>query len=280
MAASLRLFLGDKMSSWVESTTTIVTTAVGLAGLLGLTKYLVEPWYDARALRRKYATALWISSSDLELHLRRIRTHVEKSDQREISALKKIPNNDARGRADWFTKEGYYATLTAYKISSVVAWLRIYQRELLFVPYAASQGFLAKLYGCADELKRSFSTDTCLWYDYLDAVGDGLVGRPSSAGPQPLAPLSFAEFCERYATDSRFRLFYEQVHMYIHFVASKRPSYVVSVEKVLGSLGDLMKFLTREKLLPGFKVQRPEINEDEMTRSVEHQPARDVSPTA
>jgi hypothetical protein len=187
-----------------------------------------------------------------------------------LNALKTIPNNDSKGRADWFTKEGYYATCTAYKVAFVSAWLRIYQRELLFVPYAANQDFLLKLYRAADELKRSFSTGTCLWYDYLDAVGDALVVHPgSAAGPLSLSPLSFAEFCERYATDTRFRLFYEQVHIYIHFAADRRPSYVSSIENVLPSLGNLMAFLTREKLLKGFHVQRPEIDEDEMTRSSE-----------
>lgn len=257
------------MSNWFESIAAIVTAAVGLAGLLGLTKYLIEPWYVARALRRKYATALWLACSDLKVHLNRVLERIKQDDRKAINSLKKIPNNDWKSRSDWFTKEGYYATCTAYKLASLSGWLRIYQRELLFVQYAASQSFLAKLYMRADELKTAFSTDTCLWFDYLDAVGDAL----TSAGSHSLAPLSFAEFCERYTTDPRFRLFYEQVHMYIHFVADKRPGYLASVEHVLRSLGGLMTFLTQEKLLPGFTLERPEINEEEMTRSVETRPA-------
>ena len=263
------------MRSWLEVIPAIVTAAVGLAGLLGLTKYLIEPWYNAQALRRKYATVLWLASSDLEIHVKRILDKIDADDRRALNALKKIPNNDSKGRADWFTKDGYYATCTAYKIASLSAWLRIYQRELLFVPYAANQDFLLKLYECADDLKRSFSTETCFWYDYLDAVGDALVMRPGSANGQPsLAPLSFAEFCERYTTDARFLLFYDQVHMYIHFAADRRRSYVDSMRSVDKSLGKLKAFLTGARLLKGFDVQRPDINEDEMARSSESRPAQ------
>jgi hypothetical protein len=259
---------------WPAFIPAIVTAAVGVAGLFGLAKYLIEPWYNARALRRKYATALWIACADLKLHLERIRERVTAGDRQTVDALKKIPDNDSKRdgsvRPDWFTKDGYYTTSTAYKIAAVSAWLRIYQRELLFLPYAASQDFLSKLYTRADRLNTSFSTNTCLWYDYLNAIGDGLLARPSPApAASTLAPLSFAEFCERYTTDDRFRLFYEQVHMYIWFVADRQKPYLESVQNVLHSLDELGSFLRREKLLrEDFIVTRPEINQEEMVRRV------------
>jgi hypothetical protein len=257
------------LASWLTFIPAIITAVVGLAGLLGLAKYLIEPWYNARALRRKYATALWIACVDLKTQLERIRKRVVEGDRRTIDALMQIPDNDSRKdgivRADWFAKDGYYTTSTAYKIAAVSAWLLIYQRELLFLPYPASQGFLSKLYTGADRLNTSFSTDTCLWYDYLIAVGDGLVTRPGSAPVgSVLAPISFAEFCERYTTDSRFRLFYEQVHMYIWFVAAAKKPYLDSVDRAIQSLDDLRSLLTQEKLLrEGFIVTRPEIGPQE-----------------
>jgi hypothetical protein len=60
------------LDKWLTFIPAIITAAVGVAGLLGLAKYLIEPWYNARALRRKYATALWIACADLEIHLKRI----------------------------------------------------------------------------------------------------------------------------------------------------------------------------------------------------------------
>jgi len=88
--------------------------------------------------------------------------------------------------------------------------------------------------------------------------------------------MSFAEFCQRYATDQQFLFFYDQVHMYIHHLGDGKPPYLGSVEKALKSLDSLMAFLQQQKLLPGFKVTRPEISGEEMARSVE--PAVGVQP--
>jgi len=133
-------------NSWLGFIPAIITAAVGLAGLLGLAKYLIEPWYNARALRRKYATALWIACADLKIRLELIRERVMAGDRQTVDALKKIPDKDSKRdgivRPDWFTKDGYYTTSTAYKIAAVSAWLRIYPRELLFLPYSANQEFL------------------------------------------------------------------------------------------------------------------------------------------
>jgi hypothetical protein len=225
-------------------------------------------------LRRKYGTALWIACAELKIQLKQIHKRLIAGDLQTVDALKKIPDNDSKRdgsvRPDWFTKDGYYTSSTAYKIAAVSVWLRIYQRELLFLPYAASQDFLSKLYKGADQLNTSFSTDTCLWYDYLNAVGDGLVARLGSApAASALAPLSFAEFCERHATDSRFRLLYEQVHMYIWFVADGQKTYLDSVQNVLQSLEGLESLLKREKLLrEDFIVITPDINPEEMARRV------------
>jgi hypothetical protein len=64
------------LGSWLTFIPAIITAAVGLAGVLGLAKYLIEPWHNARLLRRKYATALWIASADLRIRLERISAKV------------------------------------------------------------------------------------------------------------------------------------------------------------------------------------------------------------
>ena len=108
---------------------------------------------------------------------------------------------DFDGAADWFTKEGYYATLTAYKIAVVSSWLQIYKQELLFSTVRKSRSFFGVLYERGEHLKASLSEGTDLWSDYFDAVGGKLIDTKSTT-PRPL---SFAGFCECYFVDVQFR---------------------------------------------------------------------------
>jgi hypothetical protein len=234
----------------------VATTLLALLTYLGTYKYLIEPWLVARQVRKKYATVLWIACQELQLQLKHIQDRVAAKSPATIAALKKIPNNDFKERADWFTKHGYYTTVTAYKIAALSAWLRVYQQELLFSTYRESRAFVFSLYQKADQIKRAFSSDTCLWYDYFDAIGDKLVERSGEV----LKPMTFSAFCDKCFSDQQFRLFYEQLHMFIWFVADGK--YLAKIETINGALEDLRSFLKQENLLSGFEINRPPINPD------------------
>ena len=240
----------DSASKFIPA---VVTTLLAILTYVGAHKYVIEPRLVARQLKKKYATALWIACNELQLHFNQIRKRVSDKNTATINALKKIPNNDYKKRLDWFTKEGYYTTLTAYKIAVVSSWLRVYQQELLFSPYRGSRAFVFALYQKADQLKRAFSHDTCLWYDYFDAVGDKLVVREGEV----LKPLTFATFCDKYFSDPQFRLFYEQLHMFIWHVADGK--YLAKIDDIYAKLEDLRSFLEHENLLSGFEIDRPQI---------------------
>lgn len=239
--------------SW-NSIATAITTLIAILTFLGVHKFFIEPRIIARQLRKKYATALWIRCKELQLHLDQIHRKVSAKDVKAIHALKKIPDNDFQGRADWFTKHGYYTTVTAYKIAVVSCWLFIYQQELLFSPYRESRTFVYALYGKIDELKRAFSENTCLWYDYFDAIGSKLVERNGEI----LRPLTFSAFCDKYFSDHQFRRFYEQLHMFIWFIADGR--YLPTIDKISAALSELMNFLRKQNLLAGLHIERPVIN--------------------
>jgi hypothetical protein len=104
--------------SW-NSIPTAITTLLAVLTFLGVHKFFIEPWLLAWQLRKKYATALWIACRELQLHIVQIHIKVAANNIKAINALKKIPDNDFKGRADWFTKDGYYTTITAYKIAVV-----------------------------------------------------------------------------------------------------------------------------------------------------------------
>jgi hypothetical protein len=237
-----------------NSIPTAITTLLAILTFLGVHKFFIEPWLAARQLRKKYATALWIACKELQLHLEHVRRKVSAKDTNAIDALKKIPDNDFKGRADWFTKHGYYTTVTAYKIAVVSSWLHVYQQDLLFSPYRESRAFVYALYQTIDHLKRAFSENTCLWYDYFDAIGSKLVDRDAAV----LRPLSFGAFCDRYFSDQQFRKFYDQLHMFIWGIADGK--YLATTDKISKALDDLIGFLQKENLLAGLRIERPTIN--------------------
>lgn len=234
-------------------TSVVITFALPLLTFLGVQKFFIEPRYEARAIRRKYATALYIACKELSLHLAHTVERLNSAGSHVGDAMKKIPNNDFHGDPTWFTKEGYYTTITAYKIAAVSAWLKIYQNALLFSSYPESQSFLNDLYSRAQNLKVAISTGTCLWYYYFDAIGERLIEEDAKLA----SILTFAKFCGRYANDKDFRLFFEQVHMYIWFLGNKDPKYLDTLPRIQECLRDLISVLEQRNLLPGFHVERP-----------------------
>ena len=239
--------------SW-NSIPTAITTLLAILTFLGVHKFFIEPWLLAKQLRKKYATALWIACKELQLHMAQIHIKVTTNDSRAIDALKKIPENDFKGHVDWFTKDGYYTTVTAYRIAVVSSWLQVYQQELLFATYRESRAFVYDLYQKIDHLKRAFSENTHLWYDYFDAIGTKLIDREATVR----RPLSFGAFCDRYSSDPQFRSFYDQLHRFISRIA--RDKYPGTTEKISHALDDLIGFLQKENLLAGLHIERPAIN--------------------
>jgi hypothetical protein len=237
------------MEQWFSA---IIVALVTLVSSLGIFKYFIEPRLIVGQTQKKYATALWIACRELQLHLTEIDERLVGKDSKTIEVLKKIPNNDFAGRADWFTKWGYYSTVTAYKIAVVSSWIRIYQQDLLFSTYHKSRAFISALYERADRIKAAFSSDTILWYYYFDAIGDKLMGKSNGI----LCPITFSEFCDRYYGDERFRLFFEQLHMFIWFVAD--GIYLPKIQEINRSLSDMMAFLERQNLLSGLTIERPQ----------------------
>jgi hypothetical protein len=234
-----------------------------LASVLGVKKFLVEPRFEAGISRRKYATALYLACKELSVHLGHILERLNSSNSNVGNAMKKIPRYDNHGDPAWFTKEGYFTMITAYKIAAVSAWLRAYQNELLFSSYPETQAFLNNLYVGAQNLKLAFSTGTCLWYYYFDAIGERLI----ETGEKGQAAITFSKFCAHYIDDPKFLLFFEQVHMYVWFLGNKEPTYVATIPEIEKRLQELVSLLEGKNLLPGFNVKRPDTAVGELEKA-------------
>jgi hypothetical protein len=242
----------------------ITALALPVLGFLGIQQYVIQPRHEARATRRKYATALYIACKELSLHLAKTLDKLQSTSSQVGSAMKKVPNNDFNDNPAWFTKDGYYATITAYKIAAVSAWLRVYQTALLFSSYPESQAFLNDIYRRGQNLKVAFSTNTCLWYYYFDAIGERLIvnDRGTAATTR-----TFSEFCSLYAHDKDFRLFFEQLHMYLWFLGHRDQRYLDTIPAIQECLKDLIHFLENRNLLPGFRVDRPDTEVGELDKA-------------
>jgi hypothetical protein len=252
----------------------IVTLAIPLLTFLGVQKFMIEPRYEAKVSRRKYATALYLACKELKLHLATMSEGISADESGVARALKTVPDADYQGRTDWFTKEGYYATVTAYKIAAVSGWLRIYQSALLFSSYTESQSFLRELYEKAQQLKVAFSEHTCFWYSYFDAVGDRLIVE----SPTGCMVLSFSTFCAENTRNTDFRQFFEQLHMYLWFLGDKNARYLATLPKIQQSLDELISLLENKNLLPGFRIQRTPAAITELNRPPSrHEPLTAVS---
>jgi len=252
----------DKWASVITILLAIITTLLAILSALGVFQYFIEPRLIAGQTRKKYATALWIACRELQLHLTEIKKRLVERDETTIGALKKIPDWDYKGKVDWFTKWGYYTMVTAYKIAVVSSWLRTYQQVLLFSTYYKSRDFISSLYKATEGVKSAFSNDTILWYYYFDAIGDKLICKSNEI----LSPITFSQFCDNYYGNQEFRLFYEQLHMFIWFIAN--GDYLQKIDEINTSLDNMMSFLEKQNLLTGLKIERPQIKSSEISRSL------------
>lgn len=178
---------------------------------------MVDPFLRRGRLGKVMATGLWLSCHELRLHLESISDTlaVDPSDNETRQALRKIPINDSHGQADWFVKDGYFSVITAYKIAVFSSWMRIYQLSVLqAVLIRRSSRYTADLFQKFDAFKVAASTGTVLWYSYIDAVGERLIVESGDYSH----PADFAQLCKLYFEDQQFLSFFDQLHMFIHFL--------------------------------------------------------------
>ena len=194
---------------------------------------------EARKKLRAYARPLWLECRELRFRMTQIRDKLQGDDPdgglRALQARPPDPHDVA-----WYTQDGYFATSTAYLIAAVAAWIRLYQRDVVFLEFGARSATHA-FFKLTEDLQRTYSArPSILWYYYFSAIGEMLVDRDVHA------PLTMAQFTLRLAEDERFRAFYAQL---FEFVARMgRGDYLEVVGKVIQAISDIGSFLQRHGL--------------------------------
>ena len=104
-----------------------------------------------------------------------------------------------------------------------------------------------KLFQKFDAYKIAASHNTVLWYNYIDAIGEKLISTVGELS----SPLDFSEFCKSYHDDQEFLYFFDQLHMFVHFMGRKDEPWSSTYDKALsdmiGTLQDIEKFISKRK---------------------------------
>ena len=234
----------------------LLGAALGAGGGL---RYFLEPLLRRRQLRKVMATGLWLACYELRRHLEAIKATLAGGGTAADAmrdAMLKIPRNDFGGRPDWFVKTGYFSMTTAYKIAAFSAWMKIYQTAVLRALLATrGSKFISGLFQKFDAYKVAASNNTVLWYNYLESVGERIIVTEGDLA----SPIGFSEFCRRYQNDHEFLFYFDQLHMFIHFMARRSEPWASNYQQALAGMIEALRSLesfladTRENLLTDYQ---------------------------
>jgi hypothetical protein len=120
---------------------------------------------EAREKLLLYSRHLYFSCGQAEFRLKYIGQKMREKRPGGIASLK-LSLKEAKS-LQWFTKEGYYVTSTAYLIALVACWIVTLQRDVVFLPFKRKADMsLANCYFARDS--SGFRLDvTMLTFDRL-----------------------------------------------------------------------------------------------------------------
>ena len=232
--------MGDGLSSFLYG-------AVGgglVATLLRVfEQYWVAPWLTSSAEAKHklvlYGRPLYLGCHQLEFRLTHIGLQQQQERSNGIESLK-CSLSEARS-LEWFTKNGYYLTSSAYVIACVAAWISLYQRDVVFLPFR-HKSLAAQFFNLIERFKITVSTKTILWYHYIDGIGELLVETGHDR------PMPFSRFSEKLFTDLPFRQYYDQLFQFLQQVGA--GEYREHIGQTVIAVRDIKRFLADNDVVP------------------------------
>lgn len=205
-------------------------------------EYLIAPRFseslDAHRKLILYARPLWLACQELEFRLSMIAKSLstgKQSGPRTSLAF----SLTASPSIDWFTKDGYFLTSTAYLIAAVSCWIQLYERDVVFLKFGRSS-LTKQFFDLIQEFKQKLSNHSILWFHYINGIGEELVDLDGKH------PISLSEFTKRIYQDQVFRGYYDQLFVFLNQLPQGRfRKNIVESSKVLC---DIMSFLEDNKI--------------------------------
>lgn len=203
---------------------------------------------EAREKLLLYSRHLYFSCGQAEFRLRYISKQMR--EKRPGVASLKLSPKDAK-TLDWYTKDGYYVTSTAYLIALVACWIVTLQRDVVFLPFERKTD-TTEFLNLVERFKTALSTRTMLWYHYIDGIGERLMVE-GQGKPQPIG---LSTFSQKMHTDIMFRDYYDQLMQFLKAVAS--GTYLNQVEEATATLEQMKAFLVAKRAVPEIELSAGE----------------------
>lgn len=202
----------------------------------------IDDKIEAERKLKKYSKSLWIDLHEMHFRLNHIKSNLELKNLNEVKPLTYYP--DETKNIDWYTKDGYYITSTAYLFSSLSSWISIYQRDITFLDFG-DNSTSAEFYRKVERLKQAISdTDkrSIMWYHYFNGIGENIIGNTENT------PITFAQFIKQLNSDAKFRLFYSQTFYFLNTL-SKGES-INLIEQIIREIEECTNYLEQHTDIP------------------------------
>lgn len=214
----------------------LVATAIRIAET-----YLIAPRInesiDARKKLYTYARPLSHACHELVHRLNAIVAKMD--DENDSKGPLRLSPKQAK-TIDWFTKEGYYITSTAYLIAVVSCWIQLYEQDVVFLKFGR-KSLTKRFFDLIEGFKNSLSRhDSILWFHYVNGIGELLICEDSDR------PISLSEFVYRLYKDELFRDYYDQLFIFINQVADGR--HLINLRNTIQIIHEIETFLIKNKI--------------------------------
>jgi len=204
----------------------------------------IDDKIEAKRKLKKYSKSLWFDLHEINYRLKNIKTNLKSNNFKEVLPLTYHPDINMDMDIDWYTKDGYFITSTAYLFSSLSCWISIYQRDVTFLDFGESSNS-ADFYRKIERLKQSISNTekgSIMWYHYFNSIGENIIENTQNS------PITFARFINQLDSDIKFRLFYSQTFYFLNTL-SKIES-IDLIEHIMNQIEDCQDFLEQHIDIP------------------------------
>lgn len=214
-----------------------VATGIRIAETYWLAPRFTES-VEARQKLYRYARPLSHACHELEYRLQALLPKMREAMNDTRAALGLSPKQATA--IDWFTKEGYYITSTAYLLALVSGWIQLYERDVVFLKFGRSS-LTKQFFELIEDFKNTLASNgSILWFHYVNGIGELLI---TATGDRPM---TMSEFIYKLYDDELFRDYYDQLFIFLNQVANGK--FLHNLEDAVQKLSEIKTFLAQNQI--------------------------------